>query len=65
MFYTRIQEISSGKKISKSKDKNKEHFEFEEQITKNIEKNKLKLNNPDEYFSWLFNNILSKKNVKK
>ena len=64
-FYTRIQEISSGKKISKSKDKNKEHFEFEEQITKNIEKNKLKLNNPDEYFSGLFNNILSKKNVKK
>ena len=64
-FYTRIKEINSGKKMPKSRDKNKEKDEYEEQITKNIEKNKLKLNNPDEYFSGLFNNLLSKKNVNK
>ena len=51
--------------MPKSRDKNKEKDEYEEQITKNIEKNKLKLNNPDEYFSGLFNNLLSKKNVNK
>ena len=34
---------------------------FEDKISKNIEKNKQNLNNPSEYFSVLFNKILNKK----
>ena len=65
-FYTRIQNFKEGKKLNKRKEKNKEKesYNYEEQILKNIEKNKQNLNNPEEYFSGFFSNILSKKNIK-
>ena len=65
-FYTRIQNFKEGKKQNKHKEKNKEKesYNYEEQILKNIEKNKQNLNNPEEYFSGFFSNILSKKNIK-
>ena len=37
---------------------------YEEQISKNIEKNKQNLNNPEEYFNGFFSNLLSRKNLK-
>jgi hypothetical protein len=39
----------------------KKKIDIEEQITKNIEKNKQNLNNPEEYFCGFFNDILQKK----
>ena len=66
-FYAKFQEINSGKKTIRHKDKNKEKDKdnYEEQISKNIENNKQNLNNPEEYYSGFFNKLLSKKNVKK
>ena len=65
-FYSKIQRIN-GKRPAKNKDKKKEidKDNYEDQISQNIEKNKQNLNNPEEYFSGFFNNILSKKNVNK
>ena len=60
-FYTRIKMVKQTKKPIRSKEKNKKFNNYEEQISKNIEKNKQNLNNPEEYFSGFFNNILSKK----
>ena len=64
-FYAKIQILNGSKKTFKSKDKNKEKegYKYEDEITKNIEKNKQNLNNPEEYFSGFFNKILSTKNI--
>ena len=66
-FYTRIKVAKSfrkptSKQTSKLRDKKKTN-NYERQITKNIEKNKQNLNNPEEYFTGFFNNILSKKDL--
>ena len=63
-FYTRIKEIHQSKtNIPKLNNKNKELNQYEEQISKNIENNTQNLNNPEEYFSGFFTNILSKKPI--
>ena len=59
-FYTQI------KMKTKNSSKNFEKFRkinnnYEDKISKNIEKNKQNLNNPKEYFSVLFNKILNRK----
>ena len=66
-FYTRIKVAKSFRKptskpTSKLRDIKKTN-NYERQITKNIEKNKQNLNNPEEYFTGFFNNILSKKDL--
>ena len=49
------------RKSFKNFDRIKKLNNFEDKISKNIEKNKQNLNNPSEYFSVLFNKILNKK----
>ena len=49
------------KRSCKNIDKNKKENNYEDKISKNIEINKQNLNNPKEYFSGLFNQILTKK----
>ena len=63
-FYTRFKTINQANKTVKIKAKNKKVCKYEEQISKNIEKNQQNLNNPEEYFSGFFNNLLSKNNYK-
>ena len=62
------------RKGTKNKDKNmnispttipKKKIDIEEQISKNIEKNKQNLNNPEEYFCGFFNDILQRKKTMK
>ena len=59
------------RKNIKIKDKDKElsqierKLNLEERISHNIEKNKQNLNNPEEYFSGFFKNILQRKNTRK
>ena len=63
-FYKRIKEIHQSKtNIPKLNNKNKELNQYEEQISKNIENNTQNLNNPEEYFSGFFTNILKKKQL--
>ena len=63
-FYKRIKEINQSKtNIPKLNNKNKELNQYEEQISKNIENNTQNLNNPEEYFSGFFTNILKKKQL--
>ena len=63
-FYTRIKEKSFSKKnIPKLSSKSKKTNNYEEQISKNIEKNTQNLNNPEEYFSGFFTKILTKKPI--
>ena len=66
-FYSKIKIISGEKNPIQHSKQRKEKLEqnYEEEISKNIEKNKQHLNNPEEYFSMFFNKILSKKNVRK
>ena len=63
-FYKRFKTLKQNKKPIKVKEKNTKLSLFEEQISKNIEKNQQNLNNPEEYFNGFFNNLLSKKNHK-
>ena len=58
-FYTMIK--MKTKRSCKNIDKNKKENNYEDKISKNIEINKQNLNNPKEYFSGLFNQILTKK----
>ena len=58
-FYTKIK--MKTRKSFKNFDRIKKLNNFEDKISKNIEKNKQNLNNPSEYFSVLFNKILYKK----
>ena len=58
-FYTKIK--MKTRKSFKNFDRIKKLNNFEDKISKNIEKNKQNLNNPSEYFSVLFNKILCKK----
>ena len=60
-FYSRMKIINKNKNFGRFKDKNKISNGYQDVISKNIEKNKQNLNNPEEYFSGFFNNILSKK----
>ena len=66
-FYAKIQILNGEKKPIKHRDKSKEKgdYDYEDEISKNIEKNKQNLNNPEEYFSGFFNKILSTKNIRK
>ena len=60
-FYMKYKDIKPIKKTSiKFKDKFKKLSNYEEQISKNIENNKQKLNNPEEYYSGFFSQILNK-----
>ena len=58
-FYSMIK--MKTKRSGKNIDKNKKENNYENKISKNIEINKQNLNNPKEYFSGLFNQILTKK----
>ena len=58
-FYTKIK--MKTRKSFKNFDGIKKLNNFEDKISKNMEKNKQNLNNPSEYFSVLFNKILNKK----
>ena len=58
-FYTQIK-MKKGKSC-KINARIKKNNNYEDKITKNIEKNKQNLNNPKEYFSILFNKILNRK----
>ena len=68
-FYSRVQTFRKAGKIKdneKDKDKDpsqisRKKINLKEQISQNIEKNKQNLNNPEEYFSGFFNDILLKK----
>ena len=60
-FYSRMKIINKTKIPGKLRDKSKKLNNYEDIISKNIEENKQNLNNPEEYFSGFFNNILSKK----
>ena len=54
-------DIKPKKRASvKFKDKFKKLNNYEEQISKNIENNQQKLNNPEEYYSGFFSQILTK-----
>ena len=73
-FYNRIKTFRNGPKgKNKEKDKERERetsqiskkLNLEERISQNIENNKQNLNNPEEYFSGFFKNILSKKRSQK
>ena len=73
-FYNRVKTFRNGPKVkNREKDREKEReksqiskkLNLEERISQNIENNKQNLNNPEEYFSGFFKNILSKKNTKK
>jgi hypothetical protein len=65
-FHSKHKTYRKGTK-SKDKDANlsptsiPKKIDIEEQISKNIEKNKQNLNNPEEYFCGFFNDILQKK----
>ena len=61
--YSKMKIINRTKNYGKFRDKNKRSNGYQDIISKNIEKNKQNLNNPEEYFSGFFNNILSKKKV--
>ena len=58
-FYTMIK--MKTKRSCKNLKKKKKENNYEDKISKNIEINKQNLNNPKEYFSVLFNQILTKK----
>ena len=63
-FYKRIKEINQSRiNTPKLNNKNKELNRYEEQIFKNIENNTQNLNNPEEYFSGFFTNILKKQQL--
>ena len=62
-FYSRMKIVNRTKIPGKFKDKNKKLNNYEDIISKNIEENKQNLNNPEEYFSGFFNNLLSKKKI--
>ena len=62
-FYSRMKIINRSKITGKLRDKNKKLNNYQDIISKNIEENKQNLNNPEEYFSGFFNNILSKKKI--
>ena len=63
-FYSRFKENGQSKKVvTKFGGKNKKLSNYEVQISKNIEKNTQNLNNPEEYFSRFFTNILTKKQL--
>ena len=58
-FYTQIK--MKARNSCKNFDKFWKMNNYEDKISKNIEKNKQNLNNPKEYFSVLFNKILDRK----
>ena len=58
-FYTQIK--MKARNSCKNFDKFRKTNNYEDKISKNIEKNKQNLNNPKEYFSVLFNKILDRK----
>ena len=69
-FYSRVRTFRKVQKI-KEREKDKEastigkKLNLQERISQNIEKNKQNLNNPEEYFSGFFKNILIKKKTQK
>jgi hypothetical protein len=69
-FYSRVKTFRKVQKI-KEREKDKEastigkKLNLQERISQNIEKNKQNLNNPEEYFSGFFKNILIKKKTQK
>ena len=73
-FYNKVKTFRNGPKVkNREKDREKERetspiskkLNLEERISQNIENNKQNLNNPEEYFSGFFKNILSKKKSQK
>ena len=60
-FYTMVKMNNRTKRSCKNIEKSRKTNNYEDKISKNIEINKQNLNNPKEYFSGLFNKILTKK----
>ncbi len=64
-FYTKMKTIRNNKNLNDINNKsfiaNPKKITLMDQISQNIQKNKQNLNNPEEYFSGFFSNILQRK----